>query len=76
MNHVERIILITVASTAGDANNTNKKVILKNCTPFTSFMSRINNTQIDDAQYIDVAMQMYNLIEYSDKYSKISGILQ
>ena len=73
---MERIILITVASTAGDANNTNKKVILKNCTPFTSFISRINNTQIDDAQYIDVAMQMYNLIEYSDKYSNISGILQ
>ena len=26
--------------------------------------------QIDDAQYIDVVMPMYNLIEYSDNYSK------
>ena len=76
MNHVECIILITFASTVGDANNTNKKVIFTNCTAFTSCISRTNNTQIDDAQYIDVAMQMYNLIEYSDKYSKISGILQ
>ena len=76
MNHVERIILMTFVSTVGDANNTNKKVIFKNRTAFTSCISRINNTQIDDAQYIDVAMQMYNLIEYSDKYSKTSGILQ
>ena len=28
----------------------------------------MNNTQIDDAQKIDVAMRMYNLIEYSDAY--------
>ena len=28
----------------------------------------MNNTQIDDAQKIDVVMRMYNLIEYSDAY--------
>ena len=44
-------------------NNADKKVIFKNCTPITSCISRINNTQIDDAQYIDVVMSMYNLIE-------------
>ena len=52
------------------ANNTNKKVIFKNCAPFTKCISKINNTQIDNAQYIDIAMPMYNLIEYSDNYSK------
>ena len=69
---------ITVANTAAteaDANNTDKKVIFKNCPPSTSCISRINNTQIDDAQYIDVVMPMYNLIEYKDDYSKTSGIL-
>ena len=30
----------------------------------------MNNTQIDDAQYIDIVIPMYNLIEYSDIYSK------
>ena len=35
----------------------------------------INNTQIDNAKYIDVVMPMYNLTEYSDNYSKISGDL-
>ena len=38
--------------------------------PFTSCLSRINNTQIDDAQYIDVVIPIYNLKEYSDNYSK------
>ena len=50
------------------ANNTNKKVIFKNCAPFTNCISEINNTQIDNAKDIDIAMPMYNLIEYSDNY--------
>ena len=38
---------ITVNNTAAadaDANNTNKKVIFKNCAPFTNCISEINNT--------------------------------
>ena len=69
---------ITVNNTAGDgaaANNTNKKVIFKNCTPFTSCISKVNNTEIDNAQYINIVMPMYNLIEYSDNYLKTSGSL-
>ena len=69
---------ITVANTPvtdADAINTNKKDIFKNCAPFTSCISKINNTQIDDAQYIDVVMPMYNLIEYSDNHLKRSQIL-
>ena len=65
----------TITAADADAKNTNKKVIFKNCAPFTRCISRINNTQIDDAQHIDVVMPMYNLIEYSDNYSKIFGIL-
>ena len=69
---------ITVNNTAAagaDANNTNKKVIFKNCAPFTKCISRINNTDIDNAQDIDIVMPIYNLIEYSDNYSKTSGSL-
>ena len=69
---------ITVNNTAAEgaaANNTNKKVIFKNCAPFTSCISKINNTQIDNAEYIDTVIPMYNLIEYSDNYSKASGSL-
>ena len=69
---------ITVDNTAAanaDANNTNKQVILKNCVPFINCISEINNTQEDNAKDIDIVMPMYNLIEYSDKYSKTSGSL-
>ena len=45
-----------------------KGVIFKNCAPFTDCISEINNTQTDNAKYIDVVMAMYNLIEYSNNY--------
>ena len=69
---------ITVNNTAADgaaANNTNKKVIFKNCAPFTNCISKINNTQIDNPEHIDIVMPMYNVIEYSDNYSKTPGSL-
>ena len=53
----------------------NKGIIFKNCLPFTDFISEINNTQIDNAKYIDIVMPMYNLIGYSNDYSKTSGSL-
>ena len=34
-----------------------------------------NNTQIDNAKDIDVVMPIYNLIEFSNNYSKTSGSL-
>ena len=64
---------ISVNNTAGanaDANNTNKKVIFKNCAPFTNCISQVNNTQVDNAKDIDIVMPMYNVKEYSDNYSK------
>ena len=38
-------------------------------------MSKLKNTQIDNDKDIDLVMPMYNLIEYSDYYSKTSGSL-
>ena len=69
---------ISVNNTAAQGaavNNTNKKVIFKNCAPFTNCISEINNTQIDNAKDIDIVMPMYNLIEYSDNYVKTTGSL-
>ena len=69
---------ITVNNTAAQgaaANNTNKKVIFKNCAPFTNCISEINNMQIDNAKDTDIVMPMYNLIEYSDNYAKTTGNL-
>ena len=38
-------------------------------------ISEINNTQIYNAKDIEIVMPMYNLIEYSDNYSKTSRSL-
>ena len=69
---------ITVNNTAAadaDANNTNKKVILKNCAPYTNCVTKINNTQVDNAKDFDIVMPLCNLIKYSDNCSKTSGSL-
>ena len=61
---------MTVAKEApAAANNANKKVIFDTSASFTSFIIRINNTQIYDAHQIDTVMPIYNLIAYSDNYS-------
>ena len=53
----------------------NKGVIFTNCGSLTDCINEINNTQVDNAKYIDVVMPMYNLIGYSHDYSKTSGSL-
>ena len=48
----------------------------KNRAPFTNCISEINNTQVGNAKDSDIVMPMlYNLIEYSDNYAKLSGSL-
>ena len=67
---------ITVNNTAAaPADNRNKKLILKNCAPFTNCITKIDNTQIHNAEHIDTVVPMYNLIEYSDNFSKRPGSL-
>ena len=66
---------ITITGSGNDdatrrADERDKAVTFKNFAPFTKCISRINNTDIDNAQDIDIVMPMYNLIEYSDSYSK------
>ena len=70
-----KISVNNTAAADADANNTNKKVIFQNCAPFTDCIRKINNTQVNNAKDIDIVMPMYNLIEYSDNYSKTSGRL-
>ena len=65
--------LTTVTDTATVvANNANNKVIFKNCAPFTEYISKISNALADNAKEIDVVTPMFNLIECSEIYFKIS----
>ena len=52
------------------ADERGKGVTFENCALFTKRIRRINKTDID------IVMPMYNLIEYSDNYSKTSGSLR
>ena len=63
------------SSQDADANNSNKKVVFKNCTPFTDCISKTNNIQIVNGKKVVVVMLMYNLIECRDNHWKTSGSL-
>ena len=71
----ENITVNNTADAGAAADNTNKKVIFKKCSLFTYCINKINNTQIDDAEYINIVMLMYNLVEYSNNYLKTFGSL-
>ena len=62
-----------ITATGGDGNT---RVALKNCAPFTKCVTHINDEHVDGAINLDIIMPMYNLIEYSDKYSNTLGTLK
>ena len=41
-------------------NNDGKRVVFKNCAPFTDCISEMNNTQIDNTKDIDIVVPMHN----------------
>ena len=63
----------TITVEGGDDDDDKK--ILKNNAPFRSSISKIYNTFINNAEDLDIAMPMYNLLENSDNYSMTSGSL-
>ena len=53
----------------------NRNLILKNITPFINNISKINNVLTGNSENLDVAIPMYNLIEYSKNYRNTTGSL-
>ena len=57
-------------------DNSHKRTFtLKNNAPFISCITKINGELVENAEDLDVAMPMYNLIEYSKNYRKTNGSL-
>ena len=56
-------------------NAYDKKLALKSNAPFTSCISKTNNTLIDTAKNLDIVMPMYNLLQYCKNYTKTTGSL-
>ena len=63
------------SNTANDNGFGEKKLIFKNNAPFINCISKTNGIKIDNAEYLDVVMPMYNLLEYSKNYIKTAGSL-
>ena len=75
-------VRITITEAGADAaarqaDERDKGVVFKNCTPFIICKIETNDTEIDSATDtdIDIVIPMYNLIEYIDNCSKTSGSL-
>ena len=71
-DYSDAYILVTGNITSG-GNDT--KVAFKNCAPFRTYITQINETFADEAKHINITMPMYNLIEYRDNYSDTFGSL-
>ena len=73
-DYSDAYVLVT-GNIAVVGTNINTKVAFKNSSPFRECRTEINETFIDNAEHIDVAMHTCNLTEYNDNYSDTSGSL-
>ena len=78
-DYYDAYILVTWDIAVKNVNNAKlaaaAKVTFTTCAPFKNCRTETNDTFVDEAEYINIAMAMYNLTEYSDKYSDSSGSL-
>ena len=78
---VTRTVALSTGSLAGTQRQRKQplaaatQAAFKNCAPFKDCRTEINDSFVDYADFINIAMPMYNLIEYSDNYSDTSGSL-
>ena len=67
-------ITLTKTHGRGIIDIRNRFLAFKNNAPFTNCILKINNV-IDNAEDLDIVMPMYNFLEYSKNYRKITGSL-
>ena len=73
--YVKTFIIVVTLTLLLHWSKYDKKLVIKNFTLFTTCISKIKNTLIDNAEDLDILIPMFNLIEYIKNYSKASGIL-
>ena len=49
--------------------NSDTRVAIKNCHPFTKAFLKLNDSQLDTADNLDLTMNLNNMLEYSDNYA-------
>ena len=68
-------ITLTKTDGRGLIDIRNRFLAFKNNAPITNCISKINNVLIDNVEYLDVVMPMYNLLAYSKNYRKTTKSL-
>ena len=75
-NCSDAYIVVNRRITAVGTNNADriaKKLTVKKNALLRSFLSKINETFIDNTEDLYIVMPIYNLLEYSDNYFLTSG---
>ena len=73
-DYADAYILVTgdIKVAASDNNTT---VAFKYCHPFTRASFKLNGKQVDTADNLDLTMELYNMLEYSDNYADTTASL-
>ena len=58
-----------------EATDNDTRVANKICHPFTRASFKLNDKQVDTSDNLDLTMNLYNMLEYSDKYAYTTGSL-
>ena len=64
---IDAYILVTGNIKVENGNDATR-VAIKNCHPFARASFKRNNEQVDTADNLDLTMNLYNMLEYSDNY--------
>ena len=73
-DYSDAYILVTGNIKVQNGNDATR-VAIKNCHPFTRATFKLNNEQVDTANNLDLTMNLYNMLEYSDNYADTTGSL-
>ena len=74
-NDVYILVKETITVANPDGAKRNKEVEFKNNEPFINCISKVNGIKVDNTEDLDVAMSIYNILEYSKNYRKTTGNL-
>ena len=73
-DYSDAYILVTGNIKVENGNDATR-VAIKNCHPFTRASFKLNDEQVDTADNVDLTMELYNMLEYSDNYGDTTGSL-
>ena len=73
-DYCDAYILVTGNIKVENGNDATR-VAIKNCHPFTKAFLKLSDSQVDRARNLDLTMNLYNMLEYSDNYADTTGSL-